>query len=255
MHQLHHVAVNPLLDPRQLPRPRSPRSRTPGTARHRRKSTCATGAYGAASTDTRLHGRLRTTSNDQSSSQTSTYTSKLWQSGDDGPWKLTAFDSLGNATFEPNRTTAVPQKAHGEVVKEVAYTSTQAEENDLQAGKIDLGFVDPTHPDLAGAFAGQGRAQLGPVGQPVQLDHGLGVGLQLRAVQLQFERPEGAAVNQLYIRQALQTAVDQSGIIKNVDKGYGFPTYSPLPPNTPIVTSAVRSRTRTRSISRPRRRF
>ena len=45
--------------------------------------------------------------------------------------------------------------------------------------------------------------------------------------------PKVAAVKQLYIRQALQLAVDQVGIINNVDKGYGLPIYSPLPPNTP----------------------
>ena len=41
-------------------------------------------------------------------------------------------------------------------------------------------------------------------------------------------------VSQLYIRQALQMAVDQTGVITNVDKGYGFPIYSPLPPNTRV---------------------
>ena len=35
----------------------------------------------------------------------------------------------------------------------------------------------------------------------------------------------------------MQDSVDQLGIITNVDKGYGFPIYSPLPPNTPAAVS------------------
>ena len=36
-----------------------------------------------------------------------------------------------------------PVKAKVAFVKEVAYTTAQAEENDLQAGKLSIGFVDP----------------------------------------------------------------------------------------------------------------
>ncbi|HEV2427254.1 MAG TPA: ABC transporter substrate-binding protein, partial [Acidimicrobiales bacterium] len=50
--------------------------------------------------------------------------------------------------------------------------------------------------------------------------------------------PKHAAVAQLYIRQALQLATDQVGVIQHVDKGYGFPSYSPLPPNTPTSLGA-----------------
>ena len=105
-------------------------------------ATCATGHYGAKSTDAAC--KAVETYLDAQSSKTSTYTNAMWQSGVDGPWKLTAFDSLGNATFHPNTKYSGPQKAQVSVVKEVAFTSTQAEENQLQAGAIDLGFVDPT---------------------------------------------------------------------------------------------------------------
>ena len=56
---------------------------------------------------------------------------------------MTSFDNLGNLTFQPNNKYSGPVKAKVAFVKEIAYTTTQAEENDLQAGKLDLGFVDP----------------------------------------------------------------------------------------------------------------
>ena len=130
------------MDHQQLPRPDHAvpghlgRARLAGT-----KSSCATGAYGSASNKvacTNVYNYLNNLS-----SQTTSYTGKLWQSGDTGPWRLTSFDNLGNLTFQPNPQYSGPVKPTIKYVKEVAYTTTQAEENDLQAGKIDLGFVDP----------------------------------------------------------------------------------------------------------------
>jgi peptide/nickel transport system substrate-binding protein len=39
----------------------------------------------------------------------------------------------------------------------------------------------------------------------------------------------GAIFSQLYFRQAFQTLVDQSLYIKKINKGYGVPTYGPVP--------------------------
>ncbi|HEY5121033.1 MAG TPA: ABC transporter substrate-binding protein, partial [Acidimicrobiales bacterium] len=98
------------------------------------KSNCATGKFGASST--KVACKNVETYLDGLSSNSSTYTNALWQSGVDGPWRLTHFDNLGNATFQPNTRYSGPVKAKVAVVKEIAYTTTQAEENDLQAGKL-----------------------------------------------------------------------------------------------------------------------
>ena len=171
-------------------------------------------------------------------SNTSTYTGSLWQSGVDGPWRLTSFDNLGNLTFVPNPHYSGPQKAQVATVKEVAYTSTQAEENDLQAGKIDLGFVDPgvlTGNAVSPTKAGPNWGQLAS-----RYNMSVGSAWNFNYAPFNFSSadPKSAAIHQLYIRQALQEAVDQTGIINNVDKGYGIPIYSPLPPTTPKSLSA-----------------
>ena len=200
------------------------------------KSNCATGAYGASSTKvacTNVYNYLTGLSG-----QTSTYTGKLWQSGDTGPWRLTAFDQLGNLTFQPNPHYSGPVKAKVAFVKEVAYTTTQAEENDLQAGKIDLGYVDPGVLTSPAPAPGKVGPNWGNLSAKYNLQTGTIWGFNYAPFNFSSNDPKSAAVSQLYIRQAMQTATDQQGVITNVFKGYGYPSYSALPAVVPSVISA-----------------
>ena len=49
----------------------------------------------------------------------------------------------GQRDLQAQRQVLRPGEAKVGTVKLIAYTSTQAEENDLEAGKLDFGFVDP----------------------------------------------------------------------------------------------------------------
>ena len=93
------------------------------------KANCAGGAYGAASTIVACKNVYNYL--DSQAQNTSTFTGKMWQSGADGPWMLTKFDNLGNATFQPNPKYSGPQKAQVAYFKEVAFTQATAEENAL----------------------------------------------------------------------------------------------------------------------------
>jgi peptide/nickel transport system substrate-binding protein len=197
------------------------------------KSSCATGAYGGAATKvacTNVYNYLNTLS-----SQTGSYTGKLWQSGDTGPWKLTSFDNLGNLTFQPNSHYSGPVKPTIKFVKEIAYTTTQAEENDLQAGKIDLGFVDPGVLTSPAPAPGQVGPNWGNLAARYNLQTGIIWGFNYAPFNFSSNDPKVDAVNQLYIRQAMQTATDQLGVIKNVFKGYGFPSITALPAIVPAA--------------------
>jgi peptide/nickel transport system substrate-binding protein len=200
------------------------------------KSSCATGAYGASSTKvacTNVYNYLNNLS-----SKTASYTGKLWQSGDTGPWKLTAFDNLGNLTFQPNARYSGPVKPTIKYVKEVAYTTTQAEENDLQAHKIDLGFVDPGVLTSPAPAPGKVGPNWGNLASTYKLTTGIIWGFNYAPFNFSAQDPKAAAVNQLYVRQAMQEATDQLGVIKNVFKGYGFPSYTALPAVVPKALSA-----------------
>lgn len=198
-------------------------------------STCATGAYGAPSTKVACKAVEKYL--DAQSAKTSTYTNAAWQSGVDGPWKLTAFDSLGNATFVANPTYSGPQKAQVASVKLLSFTATSAEESGLQSGKVDLGYVDTTNLTSSAPTPGSVGANWKPIASTYNIVTGPQWNFNYAPFNFSSKDPKVAAINQLYIRQAMQLAVDQKGIITNVDKGYGFPISSPLPPNTPASIS------------------
>lgn len=198
-------------------------------------STCATGVYGAAVTNTackRVEKYLLAQSSD-----VSTYTDAMWQSGDDGPWRLSAIDSLGNVTFQPNTKYSGPQKAQVAYVKELSFTSATAEQNQLTAGAIDIGYLDPTTLTASAPSLGKVGANWSPIAANYTLVTGAPWSFNYAPFNFTSANTKSAAVQQLYIRQALQLAVDQLGIIKKVDKGYGVPTISPIPPNTPSSIS------------------
>jgi peptide/nickel transport system substrate-binding protein len=195
------------------------------------KSSCATGAYGGAATKvacTNVYNYLNNLS-----SQTNSYDGKLWQSGDTGPWKLTAFDNLGNLTFQPNPHYSGPVKPTIKYIKEIAYTTTQAEENDLQAGKIDLGYVDPGVLTAPAPAPGKVGPNWGNLATKYNLATGIIWGFNYMPFNFSSGDPKLELVSQLYFRQALQESTDQTGVVKNVFKGYGFPSYAPLPAIVP----------------------
>ena len=151
---------------------------------------------------------------------------------------LTSVDSLGNATFAAEHEVLRSSEGSGRVREgDCLHVTTQAEENQLQAGAIDLGYVDPSILTSPAPKPGVAGPNWGQLASRYNL-YRLAVELQLRAVQLQHRRPEGQPpLRSSTSVKPLQDAVDQLGIITNVDKGYGFPIYSPLPPNTPASVS------------------
>ena len=203
-------------------------------------STCATGVYGAASTNAACKAVL--TYLTAQSGKTSTYTDAMWQSAVSGPWSLTAFDSLGNLTFVPNKKYSGPQKAQVKFVKEFAFASATAEENALRAGTVDIGYVDntmltsrgtPTHPGANWpAIASKYNLE---VGAPWSVDYA--------AYNFNPKNPQAVFLNQLYIRQAIQSMVDQPAMIKKILQGYGYEQINPLPPVTPAAISGGASTT------------
>ena len=66
----------------------------------------------------------------------------------DGPWKLTAFNADGNATFVPNKSYSGPVKPTLSEFKEVPFTTEAAEYNVLRSGngsqKISVGYLPTT---------------------------------------------------------------------------------------------------------------
>lgn len=193
--------------------------------------SCATGAWGAVSTDTsckQVEAYLA-----GQSSKVSTYTDAMWQSGVDGPWRLSFMDNLGDVTFKPNLMYSGPQKAMVSTVREVPFASNSAEQSALQAGTVSIGFLDPTILTSPAVGVGRPGANWGPIANSYNIYAGTPWSFNYAPFNFSKSNPKASALAQLYIRQALALSTDQQGIIKVIDKGYGVPTFSPLPPNTP----------------------
>lgn len=196
-----------------------------------RRATCAGAAFGSSAAKvacTAVAKYLGTVG-----ASTSTFAGPLWQSGVDGPWRLTAFDAAGDATFAPNPHYSGPQKPQVRVLKELAYTSTAAEENDLKTGRLSIGYLDPSVLTSPAPAPGRPGANWGPIASTYTMQVGTPWGFSYAALNFSTADPESAAINQLYVRQALQLAVDQGTIIQTVFNGYATPVYSPLPTGTP----------------------
>jgi peptide/nickel transport system substrate-binding protein len=205
-----------------------------------KSSTCASGAYGAAATDTACKA-VEKYLDSQAATQTD-FADSLWTSGADGPWKLTKMDDLGNATFIPNPTYSGPVKAQKGIdfVKEEAFTTANAEETALRSGNITLGYVDPTVLTSNAPAPGKVGANWSTVSSKYNLVTGFTWAFNYAPFNFSTKDPKHAIVSQLYIRQALQDAVDQTAIIQKVDKGYGVPIDSPLPPNAPESVTGLK---------------
>jgi peptide/nickel transport system substrate-binding protein len=206
-----------------VPMPDSWDVTAPGTS-----SNCATGTYGAAATDTACKAVV--TYLQQAAQTTSDYTNKFWQGGVDGPYTLTQFDNLGNATFVPNTTYAGPQKSQVATVQLKAYTSATAEANDLRAGTVDLGYIDTSYLSKNAPAPGKVGPNWSAIASNYKIVASAGDwGMDYAQYNFNPKNPFAKYLDQLYVRQALQFGVNQVGIINKLDKGYGLVSYSPLP--------------------------
>ncbi|HUC05806.1 MAG TPA: ABC transporter substrate-binding protein [Acidimicrobiales bacterium] len=161
----------------------------------------------------------------------STYaTNPIWQVVD-GPWKLSAFDPDGQATFVPNPSYSGPVKPTLKSFTELPYTTDSAEFNALVGGNLSVGYV-PTGDLSKGASS---YNKLGPNNPRLS-------GFNLAPWYLFSINyfPENFSSNanggvtaklfsQLYIRQAMQDLIDQPLYIQKLFKGYATPTYGPVP--------------------------
>jgi len=168
-----------------------------------------------------------------------TYASNpVWQVVD-GPWRLSAYDSSNaEATFVPNPKYSGSQKPYLAKFVELPYTKDTTEFAALQAGGAgapNVGYI-PTQ-DLPGWNGKPGTvgSNFSSVASKFTLVPVYDWGINYFPENFNSTTDVGGGTDagyvfrQLYIREALQYAIDQPAIIASVDKGYGVPTYGPAP--------------------------
>jgi peptide/nickel transport system substrate-binding protein len=208
---------------------------------------CSTGAYGAASTDaacSKVYDYLSGLANDPS-----TYSSNPIWGIVDGPYTIASskggsFSTSGQVTMVPNSAYTGPQKATV-TLQQLPYTTDSAEFNALVGGNLDIGYLpqqDVTENTTDPTTAGPNNPRLTNFYMSPWVLFGFNYAV------LKFESTgnngnAGAEYKQLYIRQAMQSAVDQPAMIQKFLKGYAVPTYGPVPvlPKNNLVDSFEKS--------------
>lgn len=172
-------------------------------------------------------------------------TNPLWQVVD-GPWHLTDFNPNGQATFEPNPSYSGPVKPSISKFVEVPFTDEPSELNALIGGQLSMGYLPIANvpsqapgPFTPGANSPRlvGKYYLLPF-YPWSINY-----FPYNFNSTGDNGAAGAIFKQLYFRQAMQYLVDQPLIIKKIDKGYGVPTYGPVPvvPSNSFVSPQEKS--------------
>ena len=111
-------------------------------------------------------------------------------------------------------------------VKLVPYTDDTTEYTGLKTGAVDVGYVPPS--DLAHVSGSEILPPTSPLAAATRSRRTTPYGIQYYLIN--FHNPKtGPIFSQLYIRQALQEVMDQEGMIKAIDNGYGYPTSGAVP--------------------------
>ncbi|HWG02853.1 MAG TPA: ABC transporter substrate-binding protein [Trebonia sp.] len=156
-------------------------------------------------------------------------TNPVWAVSD-GPWKLSAYTTNGNATFVPNPDYSGSPKPSLSAVKFVPYTSDTTEYTALRTGQLNVGYI-PSQ-DLPQKSLNQVLPSTNPLGSNYALQPFYQDAIAYFVPNL--NNPTiGAAFRQLYIREALQETVDQNGIDEAIWRGYAYPSSGAVPNQPP----------------------
>ena len=171
-------------------------------------------------------------------------TNPLWQVVD-GPFHLTAYDATDNgATVVPNPSYSGPVKPSIDKLVLAPFTTDTAEFNVLSSGHtLNIGAIPPQDlPVYKGpAFSKSGQPLVGKNNPAVAANYNFDAAYPwgMNYFALNYTNPtSGPIFKQLYVRQAMQSLMNQTLWIQLFFAGYGAPTYGPVPvfPPTNLAT-------------------
>lgn len=153
----------------------------------------------------------------QSSDITTYGTNPLWQTVD-GPWILTSYRSDGYAEFSPNKNYSGPNKPKLDHFVEQPFTSDSAELNVIRSGNtIDYGYLPVQEVAQEGVLRGSGYT--------IAPWKSWGTNF----IALNFQQPgTGPLIKQLYLRQAMQSLVNQQAYVQGPLRGTGSVSSGPI---------------------------
>ena len=191
---------------------------------HAWDKTSSTGSVGNYDTTTAGAKAVWKFLNAQSLNVNTYQTNPLWQVVD-GPYHLTSYQPNTEVTIGVNANYSGSVKPKLPSIKFLNFTSDSSEYLALLSGSLDYGYVP---------FAdAQGDARVKSLGYTIDPWSQGG----MNYAEYNYTNPAvGAMFKQFYVREAVQSLVDQPAYIKAALDGYGVPTYGPVPAFTPSVS-------------------
>jgi peptide/nickel transport system substrate-binding protein len=158
----------------------------------------------------------------------------------DGPWKLSSYNSTGNIVFVPNKSYGGSPKPSVSEFIEQNYTSNTAEFSSLLSGNVDVGYIPAADIRTPAPNAYSAGPNFPTIASTFTLAPWPAWEISYWWVNENSNGVAGNELRQAYIRQAMQSMINEPLLLQKVYKGYGVPTYGPVPvyPKTSYVTSA-----------------
>ncbi len=192
---------------------------------HAWDKTSASGPIGNYDTTTAGAKAVFNFLNSQAKNLSTYATNPLWQVVD-GPFKISSYQANSEVTMVPNKAYSGPDHPSVSKVEFLNFTSDAAEYNQLLSGNIDYGYVPFNDVPSEGQLKSQGYSIV-PWAQA-----------GMNYATYNYTSPTtGPLFRQIYIRQAMQHLVDQTGMIHSALYNSGVPTYGPVPPYQPQPTA------------------
>jgi peptide/nickel transport system substrate-binding protein len=158
-----------------------------------------------------------------------------------GPWRLKSFTEEGVVTFVPNEHYSGPNKPHLDEFRQIPTQSDEQEYELLRAGPrgpdaIQVGFLPPSfgvHPSGDPTTGGPN-----PLGDRYTLVPQIYFNVRFIALNLGHPTIAGHLLRQSYVRQALQSCLDQDYVSREIYQGYGWRQSGPVPmlPSSDLVS-------------------
>jgi peptide/nickel transport system substrate-binding protein len=188
---------------------------------------CGKGAWGAASTIAAC-GHVFTLLTTQALHPSTYAGSPLWKVVD-GPYRVKSALNTGSAALVPNPTYSGPVHSKLNEVELLSYATMPAEQAALAAHSLQAGAVAATALGPAPSVGTPGSNLVPGIVGAYTPKWDPSWEFDFAAYNFTGADPKIAAIDEPFVRQALQEAVDQPAIIAAVDHGYSTTTCSPIP--------------------------
>jgi peptide/nickel transport system substrate-binding protein len=149
-----------------------------------------------------------------------------------GPWRLKSFTEDGTVSFVPNEHYSGPNPAHLDEFREVPTVSDEQQFEDLRAGPHGPGAIQVGYLPLSFGVQPDGDPTTGgpnPLGDAYTLVPQILFTMNFMALNFGNPAMAGHLIRQPYVRQALQSCLDQEYGAREIYQGYGWSQSGPVP--------------------------